>query len=94
MPLHAVFPPPMVKIIPRRRLCPPSWLGMAGYHTSSTKKEICFLAARDKTPQAHAPALFGDRAIAPFAPVARHPEGNAIPHGNWRVWELLHLPMN
>ena len=65
---------------------------MAGYHTS-TKKEIV-LAARDKTPQAHAPALFGGRAIAPFAPVARHPEGNAIPHGNWRVWELLHLSMN
>jgi len=62
-------------------------------HKQAPKRRF-FLAARDKTPQAHAPALFGGRAIAPFAPVARHPEGNAIPHGDWRVWELLHLPMN
>ena len=52
------------------------------------------MATRNKTPQAHAPTLFGGRAIAPVAPGARHPEINAIPHGGWRVWELLHLSMN
>ena len=51
-------------------------------------------AAHDKTPQAHEPALLGGRAIAPVAPVAYNPEGNAIPHGDWRVWELLYLSMN
>lgn len=53
-----------------------------------------FLAARDKTPQAHAPALFGGRAIAPVAPVAYNPERSTIPHEDWRVWELLYLSMN
>ena len=51
------------------------------------------MAARDKTPQAYVPALFGGRAIAPVAPVARHLEDNAIPHVDWRVWELLRFPM-
>ena len=59
------------------------------HHTIKHQKGE-FLAARDKTPRAHAPALFGDRAIAPVAPVARNPVGNAISHGDWRGWELLH----